>query len=100
VARANVLASSAPIPSGDGLDGSAFNVATSIQRNVIELADTVGEVMGRPKPSREFAPPRPGELLRSSLDIRKARQVLGWTPEVSFDDGLRELVEWFGKEAR
>jgi UDP-glucose 4-epimerase len=100
VARANVLASSVPVPAGGDLDAPAFNIATSIQRDVIEVADAVGQVMGRPKPPREFAPPRPGELLRSSLDIRKARQVLGWTPEVSFENGLKELVEWFRKEAR
>jgi UDP-glucose 4-epimerase len=54
-------------------------------------------VFGR-KPELEFAPPRPGELFRSSLDIGKAKRVLGWSPEVAFDDGLRELVEWFRKE--
>ncbi len=50
------------------------------------------------KPELEFAPPAPGELFRSSLDIGKARRVLGWTPNVEFDDGLRELVDWFRKE--
>ena len=55
--------------------------------------------MGK-KPELEFAPPRPGELFRSALDIGKAKRVLGWTPEHGFDDGLRELVDWFKKEAR
>lgn len=99
VARANVLAASVPLSLGEDIDGPAFNIATSIQRNVLEVAASVGQVMGR-KPEIEFAAARPGELLRSALDVSKARKVLGWKPEHGFDDGLRELVDWFKKEAR
>jgi UDP-glucose 4-epimerase len=99
VARANVLAASVPI-SGDGdFDRPAFNIATSVQRNVLELAASVGQVMGQ-KPELEFAAARPGELFRSALDVSKAKKVLGWTPQYVFEDGLRELVDWFKKEAR
>ena len=99
VARANVLATTVPLPASGDFDAPAFNIATSVQRNVLELAGTVGQVMGR-KPELEFAPPRPGELFRSALDIRKAQSVLGWSPEVAFEDGLRPLIEWFREEAR
>ncbi|MEZ0336370.1 MAG: NAD-dependent epimerase/dehydratase family protein [Gemmatimonadales bacterium] len=99
VARANVLASTAKMPNGTDLDGPALNIATAVQTNVLELAEKVSEVMGK-KADLEFAPPRPGELFRSSLDIGKAKRVLGWAPEHGFDDGLPELVSWFEKEAR
>ncbi len=99
VARANVLASSIAVPSGADIDATAFNIATSVQRSVLDLAETVSRVMGK-EAEVEFAPPRPGELFRSSLDIGKARRVLGWSPTASFDDGLQELVAWFKKEAR
>jgi UDP-glucose 4-epimerase len=99
VARANVLASTAAVPAGDGIDATAFNIATAKQTNVLELAEMVGRVMGR-KPEIEFAPARAGELFRSSLDVSKARKVLGWKPEVGFDDGLPQLVDWFRKEGR
>ncbi|HEY8259061.1 MAG TPA: NAD-dependent epimerase/dehydratase family protein [Gemmatimonadales bacterium] len=97
VARANVLASTVARPAGSDLDTPAFNIATAKERDVLTLADAVGRVMGM-KPELEFAPPRAGELFRSSLDVSKAKRVLGWAPEVAFDDGLRELVEWFRKE--
>jgi UDP-glucose 4-epimerase len=99
VARANVLASTAAVPAGDGIDATAFNIATAKQTNVLELAEMVGRVMGH-KPEIEFAPARAGELFRSSLDVSKARKVLGWKPEVGFDDGLPQLVDWFRKEGR
>jgi UDP-glucose 4-epimerase len=98
VARANVLASTRPISNG-GFDSPAFNIATSIQRNVLELAASVGQVMQR-EPAIEFADARPGELFRSALDVSKAKKVLGWSPQYVFEDGLRELVDWFKKEAR
>jgi UDP-glucose 4-epimerase len=99
VARANVLASTTQMPAGDGIDASAFNIATGKQTNVLELADLVGKAMGQ-KPVVELAPPRAGELFRSSLDVSKARKVLGWKPEIDFDRGLPELVDWFRKEGR
>jgi UDP-glucose 4-epimerase len=99
VARANVLASTAAMPKGGDIDATALNIATSVQRSVLELADAVGGAM-KQKPVLEFAPPRAGELLRSALDIRKARQVLGWAPEHDFDHGLRELIHWFREEAK
>jgi UDP-glucose 4-epimerase len=99
VARANVLASRAAVPPGGDIDASAFNIATGVQTSVIELAERVGKVMGV-KPELDFAPPRAGELFRSSLDIGKAKRVLGWSPTVGFDEGLPQLVEWFRREAR
>jgi UDP-glucose 4-epimerase len=99
VARANVLASTAPVPAGTSIDDTAFNIATGRQTNVLELAELVGKVMGH-KPTIEMAPARPGELFRSSLDIAKAGRVLGWKPQSGFDDGLPHLVDWFRKEGR
>ncbi len=99
VARATVLASTAAVPAGTSIDDTAFNIATGRQTNVLELAEMVGKVMGR-KPAIEMAAARPGELFRSSLDISKAGRVLGWKPQVGFDDGLPQLVEWFRKEGR
>jgi len=99
VARANVLAASVPIAKAGDFDGPAFNIATSVERSVLELAASVEQVLGR-KPELEFSEPRAGELFRSALDVSKAKKVLGWTPQYVFEDGLRELVDWFKKEAR
>lgn len=99
VARANVLASTAAVADGTDIDATAFNIATAKQTNVLELGEMVGRVM-RQKPEIEFAPARAGELFRSSLDISKARRILGWQPEVGFEDGLPQLVDWFRKEGR
>lgn len=98
VARANLLASTSPVSKNGDFDTPAFNVATSVQRSVLDLASSVGKVLGQ-QPKLEFAPARAGELVRSALDIGKAKRVLGWTPQYQFEDGLGELVDWFKKEA-
>lgn len=94
VARANVMASTVALPPVTTHESRAFNIATSKEMSVLELADAVGSAMGR-KPEIEFAEPRAGELSRSSLDTTKAKGVLGWTPRYAFKDGLTQLVDWF-----
>ena len=37
---------------------------------------------------------RPGEIQRIYLDATRAKQVLGWSPQISFGDGLTRVVEW------
>jgi UDP-glucose 4-epimerase len=98
VARANVLASTSAMPPATAHESRAFNIATSKQTSVLELAAIVGRVMGV-EPRLEFGEARAGELLRSALDVSKAKQVLGWQPEVSFDAGLPALIDWFKLEA-
>jgi UDP-glucose 4-epimerase len=97
VARANLLAATAKVPQGD-LDSSAFNIATGRQRNVLQLAESVGRIVGA-KPVIELAPARPGELRRNSLVIDKAATGLGWAPTHKFEDGLEQLVNWFKQGA-
>ncbi len=97
VARANVLAGSAALPTGGDHDATAFNIGTGGQRSVLELAATVGGVLGV-EPVLRHEAPRAGELFRSALDAAKARRVLGWEPRHAFEQGLGELVDWFASE--
>lgn len=98
VARANVLASAQGLEPTQGIDGSAYNIGTSVQRSVLDVAHAVGAAMGT-TPDLEFAPARPGELIRSALDISKAKETLGWEPVCDFEDGLEQLITWFRQEA-
>jgi UDP-glucose 4-epimerase len=98
VARANLLAGTAALDGGDGIDASGINIATGGERSVLELAEAVGRALGR-KPILEFAPPRAGELQRSALDPAKAGRVLGWRPTHRFEEGLEALIAWFREAA-
>jgi UDP-glucose 4-epimerase len=94
VARANLLAGTVAVTRGDRLDIPAFNIGTGRETSVNDLAQHVGTAMGR-NPAIQYDAPRPGELFRSCLDVSKAARELRWTPEVAFNEGMRQLAAWF-----
>jgi UDP-glucose 4-epimerase len=76
-----------------GASGSIFNVAAGMPASVNELAERIGQILGKPV-ERVHAPPRAGDIRDSWADIRSARDVLGYEPAVSLDDGLRRTVDF------
>jgi UDP-glucose 4-epimerase len=99
VACANLLAGSVTVSRGDRLDVPAFNIGTGRETSVNDLAQHVGRAMNL-TPVIEYAPARAGELFRSCLDVSKAARELKWTPQVSFDEGMKALAAWFEESAR
>jgi UDP-glucose 4-epimerase len=55
---------------------------------VNRVAELIGEILGKPV-ERRLEPPRAGDIRDSWADISAAREVLGWEPQVSLEDGLR-----------
>jgi UDP-N-acetylglucosamine 4-epimerase len=45
-------------------------------------------------------PERPGDIPHSLASIEKARQLLGYNPRFSFQEGLRQAVEWYWENLR
>lgn len=94
VARANYLAATCVLPPKGRLDARAFNIGTGIETSVNTLAETLRTVSGATAPL-EYAPARAGELARSALQTTKARDVLGWAPEISLAEGLTRTFRFF-----
>ena len=74
------------------------NVGTARETDVNTLARTMLEVSGSRSEVRH-GPAKGGEQRRSVVDIRRAADVFGWTPEVSLRDGLARTVEFFRARA-
>ncbi len=72
--------------------GLVCNVATGQETSVNRLLDTMADVAGVEVTAR-LAPPRPGELMRSSLDVERAAIQLGWRPWTQLADGTRAVLE-------
>jgi nucleoside-diphosphate-sugar epimerase len=89
VVDANVRAADAPEASGN-----VINVATGEPRSVNALADTIGEVLGKPV-EKEYLPPRTGDVRDSWADVAEARRLLGWEPQVGLEEGLRLTADAF-----
>jgi nucleoside-diphosphate-sugar epimerase len=72
--------------------GQAFNIASGTEVTILELAQKVLALNGGG--DIVFRPGRPGEgAVRLAPDISKARLLLGYTPKISFDEGLRTTYE-------
>ncbi len=72
-------------------NGEVINVGSGIETSVNTIADLFGG-------QREYIAPRV-ELRAIRADIRKAHDLLGWSPEVAFADGIQRTIEWFTREA-
>jgi UDP-glucose 4-epimerase len=80
------------------LQGGVLNVATGRPTTVLELVDAMRRATGR-EIDPEHGPERLGDLQRSVLDPSLAERELGWRPEVSLEDGLREAWHYFSTAA-
>jgi nucleoside-diphosphate-sugar epimerase len=72
-------------------NGRIFNVAASAPASVNQVAELIGEILGKDV-NKEHAPPRAGDIRDSWADITAAREAFGWEPSVGLEDGLRRTV--------
>jgi UDP-glucose 4-epimerase len=89
VVDGNLFAADAP-----GVAGQMFNVANGRQTSLLELVAALNEALGT-KVDPIHEPARPGDIRESLADITKARHQLGYSPRVSFDDGLRRSIDYY-----
>lgn len=97
VARANLLACTAELPRMTTVDSRAFNIGTSIETDVLELAGILKRT-GKSEVAVNHSPARAGEQMRSAVQIAKAKRALGWEPRVPLEEGLANTFEWFAMQ--
>ena len=88
LARANVLSLRAPV--------GIYNLGTGIEISVNDLINILVKATGIAA-NVHYLPYRAGEVQRIALDISKAGKMIGWFPEVSFEDGITRTWNWYTK---
>jgi len=83
------------IEAGEGVAGEAINVATGEGKSVVEIAELVLELLGKPRSLKVHVDDRPGQVTRNIGSTDKAAQLLGWRARTPFEDGLARTVEWY-----
>jgi len=83
----------ATLRAGDtpGVSGEIFNVAAGAPATVNAVAETIGAIIGKPV-DKVHLPTRPGDIRDSWADLSKAERLLGYTPSVTLDEGLRRTI--------
>lgn len=78
--------------------GLLMNIGTGAETSVNLLYETMAASAGVSTPA-VYAPARPGELARSSLDPSRAGIHLGWKPWTTLPEGTAEVLRWFAARA-
>ncbi len=90
VIEANLKACLAPKEAA----GEAFNIAYGGREYLIDIYDGLTEALGiHVEPN--FGPERAGDIRHSNADISKAKKLLGYDPEYSFEKGIRLAIDWY-----
>lgn len=87
VCRANLAAIGHAAP----LAGGALNIGTGRAVNLLELAEGIGQTVGR-QPVIEHQPARAGDIRDSCADVSRAARVLGFRAQVDLESGLATVV--------
>lgn len=80
-----------------------FQIATQRETTVIDLTEMLSSILESTsgvRPERVHVDPLAGEVYRNYSDISRARDILGWEPTVTLEDGLRRAVDWFWANIR
>lgn len=90
VIQANLKACLAP----SSASGEAFNIAYGGREYLIDIYSGLTEALGK-KIEPKFGPDRQGDIKHSNADISKARRLLGYEPEYSFEEGIKLAIDWY-----
>jgi dTDP-glucose 4,6-dehydratase len=77
-----------------GVNGEVYNVGGGNDIMNVELTHRILDGLGKPRTLIKPVADRPGHDRRYCLDTAKLRSA-GWAPEVPFEQGLRQTVEWY-----
>jgi nucleoside-diphosphate-sugar epimerase len=87
VVQANLLACRS-----DRAVGTSLNIACGVRTSLLELVAAINNALGTDIQPRHD-PPRAGDIKDSLADITRARELLGFTPEIDFATGLRRTID-------
>jgi len=93
--QANLKACTAPAAE---VSGKVFNIATGDRFTLKETFEMLCQIIGFSGPAR-YAEPRTGDVKHSLADITLAQKHLGYSPAISFEEGLRRTVAWYQQQA-
>ncbi len=86
-----------------GRKGETYNIGGEAERRNIDIVKTIVKLVAEATSTSEteltqlitFVPDRPGHDFRYAIDCSKIKQELGWHPQHTFEEGLRDTVKWY-----
>lgn len=75
--------------------GDVYNIGTGDEVQNIDVAKKILHILGMSEEMVEYVADRPGHDRRYAINCSRLRQNLGWSPQMSFGDGLQKTVTWY-----
>jgi len=88
----------------EGVVGEVYNVGGHNEKTNIEVVNTICAILDDIRPREDkagyaeqitYVADRPGHDRRYAIDAEKISNDLGWTPEETFESGIRKTIEWY-----
>lgn len=77
-----------------GVPGQAYNIVGGNERVNMQVVQLILDELGKPESLIQHVEDRPGHDIRYALDGTKLK-ALGWTPQVEWEQGMRQTIRWF-----
>lgn len=81
----------------NGRVGEVYNIGGENERPNDDVVKTILGILGKSEELIQYVPDRSGHDYRYALDYTKIKNEIGWTAQVSFDDGIQKTVHWYIK---
>ena len=79
----------------EGKIGEVYNLGGHAERTNIDVVRTILKQLGKSEELITYVQDRPGHDLRYAIDSTKAEQELNWTRTYTFEEGIKETVDWY-----
>jgi dTDP-glucose 4,6-dehydratase len=75
--------------------GETYHIGSGVEADIETIADHVLTELALPDSLKTIVPDRPSHDRRYLLDSSKIRDQLGWAPQITFEQGIRETIAWY-----
>ncbi|GJQ57633.1 MAG: NAD-dependent epimerase/dehydratase family protein [Candidatus Scalindua sp. AMX11] len=79
--------------------GKVFNVASGTHRTMLSIAKDIVRLMKKDESILTFVGERPGQVFRHTGCVNKIKDLFGWKPNVTWEEGIKKSIKWY-KENR
>ncbi len=79
----------------NGKKGSSYNISSDNEIDNETIIKKILSFMKKSEDMIEYVKDRPGHDFRYSMNSSKIRDELGWSPQIKFDEGLKDTINWY-----
>jgi nucleoside-diphosphate-sugar epimerase len=90
IVQANLLA----MKSENAL-GESFNIGSGTRISVNQVAEVLKSSLNKHEIKNNYVDPRPGDVKHGFANIEKAKSLMNYAPQHSFEQGISELIKWY-----